>query len=144
MMEGKAPERGNTVPYSLEYDSLNRILRGRFEGHVTDDELHEYCRESSERIASIDPHAAVTDLSGVRIFEVTPQMIVELAETQPMAPGRDPLRVIIAESPHVFGLARMFELAGQRSHPNVHVVHTQEEASAVLGIEELHFKPCRK
>jgi hypothetical protein len=128
----------------LEFDSLNRILRGRFDGHVTDEELLEYCRESTAQIVSTNPQATVTDLSGVKAFDISPETIVELAEARPIAPDRDPLRVIIAESPYVFGLARMFELAGQRSHPNVHVVHTHEEASAILGVEELQFKPCKK
>src|SRR6266436_992967 len=93
--------RGTFMPFSFELDSPNGILLGRFEGQVTDEELSAYCRDSTECIASIDPRAGITDLSAVTSFEVSPQTIIELARVRPAIPGQDPVRIIIAESPHV-------------------------------------------
>jgi hypothetical protein len=131
------------MPYYFEFDSLNGILRGRFEGEVTDKELKEYCRDSMERIASTSSRASITDLSAVTSFDISRQTILELADVRPILPDHEPLRIIIADSPHVFGMARMFELEGRSAHPNVHVVHTNLEAWAVLGIKEPKFTPYK-
>ena len=131
------------MPFHFELDSLNGILLGRFEGQVSDEELRAYCRDSTEYITSIEPRAGITDLSAVTSFEVSPQTIIELARIRPALPGQDPVRIIIAESPHVFGMARMFELAGQDAHPVVHVVHTDQDAWAILSVTEPQFKPYK-
>lgn len=131
------------MPYTFELDSLNRILLGRFEGQVTDEELRAYRRDSIKCILSIEPRAGVTDLSAVTSFAVSQQTIIELARIRPAIPGQVPVRIIIAPSPHVFGMARMFELAGQDAHPVVNVVHTEQEAWAILGVKEPQFKPYK-
>ena len=131
------------MPYNFEIDLLNGILLGRFEGQVTDEELRAYCRDSTEYIGSIEPRAGITDLSAMTSFEVSQQTIIELARVRPAIPGQDPVRIITAESPFVFGMARMFELAGQDAHPVVHVVHTDQEAWAILSVTKPQFKPYK-
>ena len=49
-------------------------------------------------------------------------MFDELASLPPVIRDREALRFIIAPSPSIFGLARMFELHGQETRPNLHVV----------------------
>jgi len=44
-------------------------------------------------------------------------------------------------SPHIFGLARIFELEGEATRPNLHVVHTEHEAWAILSVKEPRFEP---
>jgi hypothetical protein len=131
------------LPYTFEFDSLDRVLQGRFGGQVTDEELTEYCRDCTESIALIDPRAVVTDLLDVASFKVSPQTILKLAEVRPAAPEQDPVRIIIAASPHVFGMARMFELAGQDAHPRVSVVRAREAAWEILGVTNPQFKPFK-
>ncbi len=132
------------MPYFFEFDPVNRILQSRFEGRVTDDELRAYCRDFTARITLTDPRAAITDLSPVASFEVSRQTIIDLAAVRPDVQGRDPLRIIIATSPHVFGMARMFEMEGRSAHPNVLVVHTREEASAILAVKEPEVEAHKK
>jgi len=133
-----------TMPYAFEFDSGSRILRGRLDGRVTDADLKNYCRDFTSRISLSEPLAGITDLAEVSSFEVSRQTILDLAALQPVIVGHEPLRIIIATAPHVFGVARMFELEGRSAHPNVHVVHTRQEAYGILGVAEPQFEPCAK
>lgn len=50
-------------------------------------------------------------------------------------------RVLVATATVVFGLARMFQLLGERKRPDLKVVHTMDEALAELGVQSPHFEP---
>ena len=78
-------------------------------------------------------------MSGVTSLEVSSQTIRELAKSPPAIPNAARLRVLIATSPPVYGVARMFELQGQDTRPNFHVVSSEKEAFAILGIQEAKF-----
>ena len=39
-----------------------------------------------------------------------------------------------------YGLARMYQIVGERSQPLVHVVRTLDEALAALGVQSAHFE----
>ena len=127
--------------FDFEFDSTNRILRGRLDGHVTDGVLKEYHRVATEYAAQIDPRAGITDLSAVTSFEVSPQTARELARSTPVMP--DPtnrVSVIVGPSDHIFGMARLFQFEGAQTRPNLHVVHTLTEAWAVLGVQDPQFE----
>jgi hypothetical protein len=49
--------------------------------------------------------------------------------------------VFVAPTPHIFGMARRFEILGEETRPNWHVVRTLEEAYEVLDVRELQFEP---
>ena len=129
------------MPYRIVYDPTNRILRARFEGRVTDDELKEVYRLGQAQATRIDPHAGITDFSDVTTVAFSSETIHELAASTPIM--RDPRRpvVFVAPTPHIFGMARMFEMLGAQTRPNLHVVRTLEEAYEVLDVREPQFEP---
>jgi hypothetical protein len=127
------------MPYQFDFEPTHRILRCRLEGRVTDEELRECYRATEEHAARTDPFAGILDMSGVTALEVSPQTIRELAKSPPAIPNAARLRVLIATSPPVYGVARMFELQGQDTRPNFHVVGSEKEAFAILGIQEAKF-----
>jgi hypothetical protein len=129
------------MPYRIVYDRTNRILRAQFEGRVTDDELMDVYRLGQKLVTRIDPQAGITDFSDVTAVAFTPETIYELAAAKPIMP--DPSRpvVFVAPSPHVYGMARMFEILGEGTRPNLHVVRTLEEAYKVLDVREPQFEP---
>jgi hypothetical protein len=129
------------VPYHFEFDATNRILRCRFDGRVTDEALKECYRLAAEYVAQADPRAAIIDLSAVTSFEVSAETIRELARSAPVMPDPIRPRCVVAPSPKIFGLMRMFEIEGEVTHPNLHVVRTPEEAWAILGVQGSKFKP---
>jgi hypothetical protein len=129
------------MPYQIVYDSTNRILRARFEGRVTDDELTEVHRLGQALAARIDSHAGIADFSDVTTVAFSPKTISKLATSTPIL--RDPSRpvVFVAPTPDAFMMVWMFELRGAETRPNLHVVRTLEEAYEVLDVREPQFEP---
>ncbi|HXO44088.1 MAG TPA: hypothetical protein VN846_01345 [Candidatus Cybelea sp.] len=113
------------------------------DGRVTDEELRRYYRDAELYTTGTDPLSGILDLSGVTSFEVSPELVRELASLPPAMADRARPRVLIATSAAVFGLARMFELHGQESRPNLHVVRSEKEALAILGVSRPSFKPIQ-
>ena len=129
------------MPYQFEFDSTNRILRGRLDGRVTDEVAKEYHRVAVEYAAQIDALLGITDLSAVTAFEVSAVTARELARSEPvMLDPNNRICVIIAPSDHIFGIARLFQIEGEQTRPNLHVVHTLMEACAVLGVLDPQFE----
>jgi hypothetical protein len=132
---------GRSMPYYFDFDPENRILRGRFEGRVTDEPLKEYYGLAGEYFARTGARAGITDLSAVTSLDVSPQTIRELASLPPAILDREFPRFVVAASPPIFGMARMFELGGQDTRPNLHVVRTMKEVCVILGVLDPKFEP---
>lgn len=132
------------MPYTFDFDSKNKILRCRLEGRVGDEELKEYQREAAEVATMTNPRAGVVDLTGVTVFEVTRETIVELARKPAAIADPDSPRVLIASSQVVYGMARMFEMESHRTRRNLHVARTEQEAWGILGVMEPRFGRCDK
>ena len=127
------------MSYCFDFDSKNRIIRCRFEGSITDEALKDYHRAAIKLVASKIPYAGILDMSAVTSVDISPQTIRELAISPPTVPDPASPRFIVAASPRLFGLARMFELQGQETRPNLHVVRSIKEVWVILGVEEPQF-----
>jgi len=126
---------------NFEFDSTNRVLRCRMKGAVTDDSICECYRAFGKYAALTAPSAAILDLSEVGSSKVSPEAVRKLASLPPAIPDPRPPRVIVAPAAQMFRMAQMFELAGQETRPNLHVVHTPREAYVILGVEVLNCQP---
>jgi hypothetical protein len=129
------------MSYQFDFDSTHRILRCRFVGQVDDEELKEYYLVSPKYVALTNAAAGITDFSGADSVDVSPKTIRELASLPPVMPEPNQIRCIVAPTDKVFGLARMFELQGEGTRANFHVVRTVKEALAILGLQEHKFEP---
>jgi len=129
------------MAYHFEFDAANRILRSWFDKRVDARALREYYLMAAKYDALARPRAAVLDFTLVSVFDVSPETIRDLAELAPAFPDPKCERIIIAPSSQIFGLARMFQLHGQDTRPNLHVVRTAEEAWALLGAKDVRFEP---
>ena len=129
------------MPYQIDFDSTNRILRARFIGRVTDEDLRGAYRFGQENVARFDPLAGITDFSDVTTVEFSAQTMRDLACTKPIM--SDPSRpvIFVAPTPDLFGMARMFELQGADARPNLRVVRTAQEAYGILRVQNPHFSP---
>ena len=129
------------MPYQVDFDTNNRILRARFLGRVTDDELGDVYRFGQEHVARFDPLSGITDFSNVTAVAFSPQTMRDLARTKPIMP--DPSRpvIFIAPTPDLFGMGRMFELQGADTRPNLRVVRTADEAYTILNVWDPQFAP---
>ena len=129
------------MPYQIDFDSTNRILRARFEGRVTDEDLKSGYRFGQENVKRFDPLSGITDFSGLTTVAFSAQTMRDLARTKPIMPNPSRPVVFVAPSPDLFGMARLFELEGAEARPNLHVVRTMAEAYRVLNIRNPQFEP---
>jgi hypothetical protein len=124
--------------YLFEFDPVNRVLRIRFEGELTEEILWEYYKDG-KRHAPPDARGAIFDLSAVSSIQVKSAAMQELARMPPIID--DPLpRFIVASSDFAYGLARMFQSYGGKTRQALHVVRTITEAYSSLGITVEHFR----
>jgi hypothetical protein len=132
------------VPYQFDFDSTHKIIRGRFEGRVTDEDVKNYYREAVAYGKMSGALAGLTDFSAASSFEVSRETVVELAASDPALPDPKAIRIVVAALPVLFGMARMFEIAGERTRPNLHIVRTEQEAWAILGVWKPKFGPLER
>jgi hypothetical protein len=124
----------------FEFDRKNLILRVSLQGQLTDPEMKEcytWTREIAERIRA---RSAILDLSGAAAGTLSVKALREISTTPPTLPDPFP-RVIVAPKDLVYGLARMFQVFGEKTRHAMHVVHTLEEAYLIIGIASPHLEP---
>jgi len=129
------------VPYQVEFDSNNRILRARLIGDVTDDDLRAVYRFGQQNVMRLDPLSGITDFSDVTGVAFSAETMRELAQMKPIMPEAGRPVVFVAPTPELFGMARMFELQGADSRPNLRVVRAAEEAYRLLNVHDPKFTP---
>jgi hypothetical protein len=127
------------MPFHFDFDLSNKIIRCRFDGLITDETLKDFYATASNYGALNPSFIGILDTSGVTVVNLTSKTIRELAMKAPAFPDPDIPRIIIAGSTELFGLARMFDLHGSATRPNLHVVRTEREAFAILHITDARF-----
>jgi hypothetical protein len=132
------------MAYRFEFDRVNQILLLRVEGRFTDELLAEFYGAAQEYWAAIDPKKGIVDLSSVTELAVSTEFVKQLVNRRPVGDATAVLRVIVAPTPLLFGLFRMFQTLSERTRPMLVVVHTLEEAYLVLGVPSPHFEPLER
>ncbi len=127
----------------FDFDLANGILRCHLDGRVTDEILRDFFRAGAALAKRTKPAAGVIDLSGVTSFAVSAQTLRELSRVPPVLDDPGLRRVVIAPSPDTYGMMRMFELEGEDIRPDIHVVRTEGQAWAALGVENPRFEPLK-
>jgi hypothetical protein len=126
--------------FHFEYDATNKIVRGKFHGDVTPEALKDFYQTASALVHAREFRAAIADFSDVASLGITLDMIRELAALPPVDPNISRPRFIVAPGVLVFGLARLFQWFGKEKRPNLQVVRNLDQALALLGIAEPHFR----
>lgn len=129
------------MPYTFDFDSANRILRCRLKGLVSDEVLKDFFLAGSQYAIRTQPSAGVVDLSAVTSFDVSTPAIKALARSAPVLHDSELRRVVIAPSPGIYGMMRMFEMEGESMRPGLQVVRSEREAWAILAVRNPRFEP---
>ena len=124
----------------VEFDAKNNILRGTVHGPMTGAILLDFYAAATEYMASHPPCRGILDFSKVTEFEVSAHAIRQVAAAPPAFPTGY-MRVIVVPIDFIFGLARMFQMLGEKTRPDLHVVRTLDEAYRLLQIESPEFRP---
>jgi hypothetical protein len=127
------------MAFKFDFDLENKIIRSRSHGVVTDESLKLYYAAASEHSRLNPDYSGICDISDVEFFAVSTGTIRELAKLPPAIRNPDIPRCVVAGSTALFGMARMFELEGEETRPNLHVVRTEKEAFAILRVANPRF-----
>jgi DNA-binding NarL/FixJ family response regulator len=131
----------SNIHFQFEFDPKSKILHGKFNGQLTSASIRDYCRTAASLWAATDFRGSAIDLSGVTSVDVTLDAIHELAAASPVDPVASRPRVIVAPNDQIFGLARMFQMTGKATRPNLRVAQNARQVFALLGVTTPHFKP---
>jgi hypothetical protein len=131
----------SNISFDFEFDPENKIFHAKFHGPVTDESIKYFYDTIVSRVSANDFRASIADFSEATSFHVTLNMIRELAALTPADPEVSRPRLIVAPTNLIFGLARMFQIIGQATRPNLHVVRKLSEAFAFLGVDTPRFQP---
>jgi len=126
------------MAFIMDFDARNKILRVTLQGRVTDAIMLDCYATVATYVASHSPCRGITDISEVEEFEVSSDTIRRLAETAPAFPTAY-MRILVAPKAHVYGMARMFQILGGKTRPNLHIVRTMDEAYSLLQVESPEF-----
>jgi len=128
------------IAYHFEFDPKNRVLRGRFEWLVTDQIITEFYARIAGYVARILPRAAIVDFSAVTSVRASSSTMLILAKSEPIMKEPKTIMIVIAPGEQSFGMSRMFQMLGESTRPSLRLVRSQEEAFAMLGIQDARFE----
>lgn len=124
----------------VDFDRKNNILRGTLQGPMTGAILLELYATGVKYMASHPPCRGILDFSKVTSFEVNSDAIRQVAAAPPAFPAGY-MRVLVIPQIFIYGLARMFQILGESTRPELQVVRTLDEAYRLLGVEFPEFFP---
>ena len=126
--------------FMMSFDARNNLLRMTLEGRVTDAILSDSYATAAKYVAANPPCRGIWNFSDVTQFEVSTDTIQGLARSSPIILSGH-MRVIVAPQDHLYGMARMFQILGQETRSDLHVVRTMDEAYRLLQVESPEFGP---
>lgn len=93
------------------------------------------------RVSALNPVQVWSISRRSRHSRFLSQTTKELAKSTPVLRDPNLRRIVIASSPDIYGMMRMFEIEGEEKRPNFHVVRTQREAWGILAVQKPRFTP---
>ena len=126
--------------FAFDFDARSNILRLTLEGHVTEEVLFDAYAAMARHAASRPACRGIADVTRVTKFDVSANAVRRLAESPPAIPTKQ-MRVFVASTNFVYGLARMFQMLGEKTRPNLHIVRTLDEAYHLLQVDSPDFVP---
>ncbi len=128
------------MDFVVDFDAKNNVLRCTLEGRMTGVILLDIYARAVKYMESHPPCRGILDFSGVTDFEVSSNAIRQLAAAPPALPAGY-MRVLVIPQIFIYGLARMFQILGEKTRPELQVVCTLDEAYRLLGVEFPEFRP---
>jgi hypothetical protein len=111
------------VAIVVDFAAKNNILSGSIEGRMTGALLLEYYAAAANYMAAHPPCRGILDFTGVSEFEVSRHAIRQVAAASPAFPIGY-VRVLVIPKDYIYGLARMFQILGEKIRPDLQVVRT--------------------
>ena len=129
------------MTYRFDHDAAHGILRLSYIGRISDESIKEAYKATPAVVLKTNPRGMIIDLSEVTTFDVSTQTIHELADYQPTVKDPSVPRIIVAPTPYLFGMSRMFQILGEHKRPMLQVMGSADEAYANLEVNKPEFEP---
>lgn len=128
--------------YTMQFDSLNRVLMARVEGVLT---LSDVIGINADAALFVERESVVRfllDLSAVDVIDIPQAVFVERARQRAALPVED--RVCVASTPLVFGMARLYAAhQGLTGNREPIIVGSMDEAYQTLNLVDPEFRPLQ-
>ncbi len=121
------------MPWNVTIEPNQQLVICRLEGRVTFDDVVAARDAAPQHPSFREDFNHLIDLSDVSQWLLSPDDMRRLA-SEPDAFSSRSIRIIVAPGDYIFGMARLYEITGERQHPNQGVVRSMEEARTVLRI----------
>ena len=126
--------------FRFEFDSVNNILITRMDGDLTDDLVRKADVGMRKHLREKNPVIHVVDCSSVVKFSMSAESVRYLARREPAIRGVNCRRFFVMSSTVGFGMARMFQIAGNPHYDEVTIVRFLDEVFATLAIATANFE----
>jgi hypothetical protein len=128
------------MPYRFDFEYTHHVLCCTFKGRITDRDLRQFHHDARRVVQRIDPHVAIVNFRPVTAFDVSSGAMRSLARSEPLMPDKTRPRFIVAPADLTFGMSRMYQIVGEITRPDLHVVRTRQEALSAIGLEDTKFQ----
>lgn len=132
-----------SMGFGFEFDAVNKILVTRMDGDLTDDLVREADVGMRKHLSQKNPLIHIVDCSTVSKFSMSAESVRYLARREPALNGTTCLRFFVMPSTAGFGMARMFQIAGNPHYDAVTIVRFLDEVFAKLAIDHPDFEPLQ-
>lgn len=127
------------MSHVIKFDTESKIIRVTAHGELKDEDAEELYWSVHSFLGSHEVHGGILDLSPVTSVAVSMETVRRLSKNPPLF--KEPtVRVIVASSDLIFGMARMFQISRSEIHSDLHVVRTLEEAYEIHGLKSPKFE----
>jgi hypothetical protein len=127
------------VGFRFEFDPANKILMTRMEGELTDDLVREADVGIRKHLSESNPLIHIVECSSVTKFSMFAETVRYLARRERVLKGMNCRRFFVMPSTVGFGLARMFQIAGDPHYESVTIVRSLDEVRQMLNVGPFQF-----
>ena len=127
--------------FRFEFDPVNSILLTRMEGELTDDLVREADVGIRKHLSERNPLVHIVECSSVTKFSMSAESVRYLARREPALKGVNCRRFFVMPSTVGFGMARMFQIAGDPHYDSVTIVPSLDEVPPMLNGGAPQFEP---
>ncbi len=130
------------MPHQLQFDYTLRILLVVYEGTVSGWDLSEVEKEITPNFDALRPSAVIVDLAAITSFDVAGDIVRSRAKRDVALvwDTNTPVALVVPRQPHLYGLARMYELSADPDFPRLHIFYSREEALASIEVADPKFQ----
>ncbi len=116
----------------VRVDHKSKVLFASVSGSFTNATLLDLVTAIRKSVKSHKVHSMIIDWSGVNDARVSAQAIRDYA----VSPSSQRISCVhVAPQDHIYGLARMFQIAASATRPRTMVVRSMEEACRMVGVD---------